>query len=52
MNTRNLKNILATIGYISTILCVAATPEASDWYIIMYVIYSIAVGIGHDEDHD
>lgn len=53
MNTRNIKNILGTLGYISTILCVAIAPDLADWYIVLYIIYAIAIGIGHDEeDHD
>ena len=53
MSTRNLKNILAVIGYISTILCVSATPQMVKWYIALYVIYSIVIWLGHDpEGHE
>lgn len=48
MSTRNLKNVLAAIGYISTILCVSSTPHMVKWYITLYVIYLIAVWLGHD----
>lgn len=53
MNIRSIKNILATLGYISTILCVVIAPDLADWYIVLYIIYSVAIGIGHDdEDHN
>lgn len=50
MNTKNLKNILAMIGYTSTILCVSTTPHMVKWYIGLYVIYLIAVWLGHEDE--
>lgn len=52
MDTRKLKNILALIGYIMTIVCISATPQMVRWYMSMYVIYLVAIWLGHTEDHD
>lgn len=53
MSTRNLKNILAMLGYIVTCVCISSTPYMVRWYLALYVIYLIAVWLGHDsEDHE
>lgn len=52
MDTRKLKNILALIGYLMTIICISATPQMVRWYMSMYVIYLVAIWLGHTEDHD
>ena len=52
MDTRKLKNVLALIGYLMTIICISATPYMVRWYMSMYVIYLVAIWLGHSEDHD
>lgn len=52
INTRKLKNILALIGYITTIICISTTPQMVRWYMSMYVIYLVAIWLGHTEDHE
>lgn len=52
ISTRKLKNILALIGYIMTILCISTTPYMVRWYMSMYVIYLVAIWLGHNEDHN
>lgn len=52
MDIRKIKNVLALIGYVTTILCISATPQMVKWYLSMYVIYLVAIWLGHnDEDH-
>lgn len=51
MTTRNLKNIYAVIGFVATLLCISSTPQMVRWYVIMYVIYLVAIWLGH-EDHE
>ena len=50
MTTKNLKNLLAAIGYVATLLCISATPQMVKWYMIMYVMYLVAVWMGHDHE--
>ena len=52
MEIRKLKNVMALIGYITTIICMSATPQMVRWYMSMYVIYLVAIWLGHTEDHD
>lgn len=49
MSTRKLKNVLALIGYVITVLCISATPQMVRWYMSMYVIYLVAIWLGHNE---
>ena len=50
MNTKNLKNTLAMIGYVTTLICISTTPYMVKWYLAMYVIYLVAVWLGHDKE--
>lgn len=52
MEIRKLKNVMALIGYVATIICISATPQMVRWYMSMYVIYLVAIWLGHTEDHD
>ena len=52
INTRKLKNILALIGYITTIIYISTTPQMVRWYMSMYVIYLVAIWLGHTEEHE
>ena len=52
MTIRKIKNILALIGYVATILCISATPQLVKWYMSMYVIYLVAIWLGHNDEED
>ena len=43
IDTRKLKNSLALIGYLMTIICISTTPQMVRWYMNMYVIYLVAI---------
>lgn len=49
MDIRKIKNVLALIGYVTTILCISTTPQMCRWYLAMYVIYLVAIWLGHEE---
>lgn len=49
MSVRKIKNILALIGYITTLICISTTPQLVKWYLSMYVIYLVAIWLGHEE---
>lgn len=52
MDIRKIKNILALIGYVTTLTCISSTPHMVRWYMSMYVIYLVAIWLGHEsEDH-
>lgn len=50
MDIRKIKNVLALIGYVTTIICISATPQMCRWYLSMYVIYLVAIWLGHNEE--
>lgn len=50
MDIRKIKNVLALIGYVTTIICISATPQMARWYLSMYVIYLVAIWLGHNEE--
>lgn len=50
MKRSDLKNMLATVGFITTMLCTSTTPHMVRWYTILYVIYLVALWLGNDED--
>lgn len=53
MSTRKIKNVLALIGYVATLMCISATPQMVRWYMSMYVIYLVAIWLGHEtKDHE
>lgn len=53
MTIRKVKNIMALIGYVATLICISATPQMVKWYMGMYVIYLVAIWLGHnDEEHE
>ena len=50
MNIRSLKNVLALLGYVVTIIAICIVPYMVKWLLSMYVIYLVAVWMGHNED--
>lgn len=52
MTIRKVKNILALIGYVTTILCISATPHLVKWYMSMYVIYLVAIWLGSPHEDE
>ena len=50
MEIRKLKNVMALIGYVATLICISATPYMVRWYMSMYVIYLVAIWLGHSEE--
>lgn len=51
MTTHDIKNILAAIGFVATVLCISTTPYMIRWYLGLYVVYLVALWLG-DEDHE
>lgn len=53
MNIRIIKNTVALIAYLMTVNCIATTPFMVKWYLSMYIIFLVALWLGHDpEDHE
>ena len=52
METRILKNSLAFLGFMITMVCVSSVPYMVKWFMGLYVIYLVAIWLGDDkEDH-
>lgn len=49
MDIQKIKNVLALIGYIATLICISAVPHMVKWFLSMYVIYLVAIWLGHEE---
>lgn len=52
MDIRKIKNVLALVGYVTTVICISTTPQMVKWYLSMYVIYLVAIWLGHEEEHN
>ena len=50
MDIRKIKNVLALIGYVTTLICISAVPHLVKWFISMYVIYLVAIWLGHENE--
>lgn len=50
MDIQKIKNILALIGYVTTLICISTTPHMVKWYLSMYVIYLVAIWLGHQDE--
>lgn len=49
MRIRIVKNILTFLGFVFTSYCIVALPYMVKWLLSMYVIYLVAIWLGHDE---
>ena len=47
---RNVKNIMLTLAFVSTMCCVAVTPNMVKWFVAGYFLYLVALGAGGGED--
>lgn len=52
IKTKDIKNVLATIGYIVTTIGISATPQMVKWYLSLYVIYLVAIWLHDESDHE
>lgn len=52
IKSKDIKNILAMLGYIVTVICVSSTPQMVKWYLSMYVIYLVAIWLHDESDHE
>lgn len=52
MDIRKIKNVIALVGYVTTVICISTTPQMVKWYLSMYVIYLVAIWLGHEEEHN
>lgn len=48
MNIRNVKNILDTVGFVATLICLSATPQMVKWYFGLYVVYLISIWLSDE----
>lgn len=51
MTAQNIKNLLAAIGFVATILGISTIPYMVKWYCGLYVVFLIALWLG-DEGHE
>lgn len=49
MTTKNVKNIGAVLGALSTMICTATTPHMVKWFLSIYVIMLIAEWLGNED---
>ena len=52
MTTKNVKNILYCIGFITTIICISAVPYMCKWLLGAYIVYLFSIWLGDDKDHE
>lgn len=52
MNIRNVKNIMDTIAFVATLICVSATPHMIKWYLALYVIFLVSIWLTDEKDHE
>lgn len=52
IKSKDIKNALAALGYIVTIICISATPQMVKWYLSLYVIYLVAIWLHDEEDSE
>ena len=52
MQIRKVKNICALLAYVATIIGVSTTPYMIRWYLALFVIYLVALWLGHEDDHE
>ena len=50
MTTRNVKNLLACLGFLFTMWCIVAVPHMVKWLMSMYIIYLVAIWLGHEDN--
>lgn len=50
MRIRVVKNILAFLGFVFTMHCIVALPHMVKWLLSLYIIYLIAIWLGHNEN--
>lgn len=51
MNVRNVKNIMDTIAFMTTLACVSATPHMVKWYFGLFVVYLISIWLSDESTH-
>lgn len=50
MRIRVVKNILAFLGFVFTMYCIVALPHMVKWLLSLYIIYLVAIWLGHNEN--
>lgn len=50
MRIRVIKNILAFLGFMWTMWCIVALPHMCKWLLSLYIIYLVAIWLGHNEN--
>lgn len=52
IKSKDIKNVLAALGYIVTTICISSTPQMVKWYLSLYVIYLVAIWLHDESDHE
>lgn len=50
MRIRVVKNILAFLGFVFTMYCIVTLPHMVKWLLSLYIIYLVAIWLGHNEN--
>lgn len=50
MRMRVIKNILAFLGFSWTAWCIVALPNMCKWFLSLYIVYLVAIWLGHNEN--
>lgn len=52
MKIKIVKNILAFLGFMFNMWCIVALPHMVKWLMSIYVLYLVAIWLGHNDDED
>lgn len=50
MRIKVVKNILAFLGFMWTTWCIVALPHMVKWLLSLYIIYLVAIWLGHNDE--